>query len=86
MNKIAKLTKIANHLNSLGLTREADVLDNIIRKIAADVYVPDGQKYIDAYGSELLFKHSIWDKWTCDGFKYYIFCSTFGFDCVYNCI
>jgi hypothetical protein len=54
MNKIATLAKIANRLDSLGLTREADVLDNIIRKIAEDgAAVMAGQKYIDAYGSRL---------------------------------
>jgi hypothetical protein len=54
MNKIATLAKIANRLDSLGLTREADALDNIIRKIAGDP-APEmaGQKYIDAYGSSL---------------------------------
>jgi hypothetical protein len=36
MNKIATLAKIANRLDSLGLTREADVLDSFIRKIAED--------------------------------------------------
>lgn len=36
MNKLATLAKIANRLDSLGLTREADVLDSFIRKVAED--------------------------------------------------
>jgi hypothetical protein len=32
---LSKLAKIANRLDSLGLTREADVLDSFIRKVAA---------------------------------------------------
>jgi len=34
---LAKLAKIANRLDHLGLTREADSLDNIIRKIAGEL-------------------------------------------------
>jgi hypothetical protein len=33
---LSKLAKIANRLDSLGLTREADVLDSFIRKVAED--------------------------------------------------
>ena len=33
---LSKLAKIANRLDSLGLTKEADVLDAFIRKVAAD--------------------------------------------------
>ena len=36
MNGLEKLAKIANRLDSIGLTREADSLDNIIRKIAVE--------------------------------------------------
>ena len=53
MNKIATLAKIANRLDSLGLTREADILDGLIRKLAEEGVVHEGQKYIDAYGSRL---------------------------------
>lgn len=55
MNKIATLAKIANRLDSLGLTKEADILDGLIRKLAEEGDAPQaaGQKYIDAYGSEL---------------------------------
>ena len=41
MNKIATLAKIANRLDSLGLTREADVLDAFIRKVAEDLTPPN---------------------------------------------
>ena len=52
MNKIATLAKIANRLDSLGLTKEADVLDSFIRKVAEDTetFVPKGQKYLDTLG------------------------------------
>ena len=46
------MVKIANKLDSLGLTKEADVLDRYIQKMAGGVGAA-GQKYIDAYGSEL---------------------------------
>jgi hypothetical protein len=36
MNKIATLAKIANRLDSLGLTKEADILDAFIKKLAED--------------------------------------------------
>ena len=38
MNKIATLAKIANRLDSIGLTKEADIIDSLIRKIAKDPY------------------------------------------------
>ena len=56
MNKIATLAKIANRLDSIGLTREADVLDSFIRKIAAepipvqDPAYPEEEE--DDYGSD----------------------------------
>jgi hypothetical protein len=49
---LRQMVKIANKLDSLGLTKEADVLDRYIHKMAKDTGV-NGQKYIDAYGSEL---------------------------------
>ena len=56
MNKIATLAKIANRLDSLGLTREADVLDSFIRKIAADPIPVQDPNYpeeeVDDYGSD----------------------------------
>ena len=36
MNKLATLAKIATRLDSLGLTKEADILDAFIRKVATD--------------------------------------------------
>ena len=36
MSRLSKLTKIANHLDSLGLTKEADIIDSFIRKVAVD--------------------------------------------------
>ena len=49
---LRQMVKIANKLDSLGLTKEADVLDRYIQKMAGGVGAA-GQKYIDAYGSEL---------------------------------
>ena len=57
MNKIATLAKIATRLDSLGLTKEADILDGLIRKLAGEgegeAPQAAGQKYIDAYGTSL---------------------------------
>ena len=39
---IKQLTKLANHLDSKGLRREADCLDAVIRKIAAGGPLDDG--------------------------------------------
>lgn len=56
MNGLEKLVVVANRLDSLGLTREADVLDSFIRKVAAepipvqDPAYPEEEE--DEYGSD----------------------------------
>jgi len=45
---IKDLIKLANHLDGKGLTKEADTLDNIIRKIAQDDIKRIGKRGIDA--------------------------------------
>lgn len=56
MNSLERLVVVANRLDSLGLTREADVLDSFIRKVAAepipvqDPAYPEEEE--DDYGSD----------------------------------
>lgn len=52
-----KLVKIANRLDDLGLTKEADVIDGVISKIAGDVLDP---KY---YGSTTIPTHPDPKRW-----------------------
>lgn len=58
MNGLETLAKIANRLDSLGLTREADILDSFIRKVAADPVPVQDPNYPeeeeDDYGSDIV--------------------------------
>jgi len=66
---LVKLAKIANRLDSLGLTKEADILDNFIKKIASegddDSIEGDDDSELDDYQNSVQMEYdynSHWDR------------------------
>lgn len=59
---LVKLAEIANRLDTLGLTKEADILDNFIRKIASE---GDDYSEEDDYQNSVQMEYdynSLWDR------------------------
>jgi hypothetical protein len=58
---INELIKIATHLDKRGLTKEADYLDEIIKKYAGCPFESDDAAFDTELDEEIFYAENLWD-------------------------